>query len=158
MVSMTRSPAGWLMLAAALPALAWVVCGVVWLAAAAVGFPRAVDGRTMTLTEATAIASYADADRLLRGGADPNAPSHLRAGLIRNRESTMTPLEAATGAIRTGPLQMLVDRGATIDDRNYPVLWCGAVARRNQDMARFLEPRRPAGMSSIDCEKVRPLW
>ncbi len=155
---MKRAPVDWLTVAVALPAFVWVVCAAVWLAAAAFGLPGRADGRTMTLAEAAAVASYADVSRLLAGGADPNAPSHLRAGLVRNRESTMTPLEAATGAIRTGPLQMLVDRGATIDDRNYAVLWCGAVARRNQDMTRFLEPRRPRGLSSIDCEKVRPLW
>ena len=155
---MKRSRADWLLLAVAGPAAVWVVVCAVWLAGAAAGFPRGFDGRTMTLTEATAIASYADADRLLRGGADPNAPSHLRAGLIRNRESTMTPLEAATGAIRTGPVQMLIDRGARIDDQTFPVLWCGAMARRNQDLLRFLESRRQPGRSSINCATVRPLW
>jgi hypothetical protein len=74
-----------------------------------------------------------------------------------NAGTTMTPLEAATGAIRSGPLQMLVDRGATIDERNYAVLWCGAIARRNGDMLRFLASRRP-GEAPLDCTKVRPLW
>jgi len=155
---MKTSRADWLVLAVALPAAGWVVLTIAWLAGAAAGFPSGFDGRTMTLTEAAAIASYADADRLLRGGADPNARLHLRAGLIRNRESTMTPLEAATGAIRTGPVQMLVDRGARIDDQTSPVLWCAAVARRNQDMLRFLESRRQSSLSSIDCATVRPLW
>ena len=66
-------------------------------------------------------------------------------------------LEAATGAIRTGPVQMLVEHGATIDARNYSVLWCGAVARRNNDMLRFLESRR-LSQSAIDCATVRALW
>ena len=155
---MKSSPAEWIVRAVALPAAAWVVLSVVWLAGAALGVPRGFDGRSLTLTEAASIASHADADRLLRAGADPNAPSRLRAGLVRNRESSMTPLEASTAAIRTGPVQMLVDRGATIDARNYAVLWCGAVARGNQDLLRFLEPRRPPGLPSIDCRNVRPLW
>ncbi len=154
---MKRSPAEWFLLAVAIPPAVWVVFCVVWLAAAAVGLPRGFDGRTMTLSEATAVASYADAARLLRSGVDPNAPSRLRAGIIRNRESTMTPLEAATGAIRTGPVQMLVEHGAMIDARNYSVLWCGAVARRNNDMLRFLESRR-LNQSTIDCTAVRALW
>ena len=157
MVPMKRSHPEWLLLAVAVPPAVWVVFCVVWLVAAAVGLPRGFDGRTMTLSEATAIASYADAARLLRSGVDPNAPSRLRAGIVRNRESTMTPLEAATGAIRTGPVQMLVEHGAMIDSRNYSVLWCGAAARRNNDMLRFLESRRP-NQPAIDCATVRALW
>jgi hypothetical protein len=157
MVPMKRSHHEWFLLAIAVPPTAWVLFCVVWLAAAAVGLPRGFDGRTMTLSEATAVASYADAARLLRSGADPNAPARVRAGIIRNRESTMTPLEAATGAIRTGPVQMLVEHGAMIDARNYSVLWCGAVARRNNDMLRFLESRR-LSQSAIDCATVRALW
>ena len=154
---MKRSRTEWLLLAVAVPPAVWVAFCVVWLAAAAVGLPGGFDGRSMTLSEATAISSYADAARLLRSGVDPNAPSRLRAGIIRNRESTMTPLEAATGAIRTGPVQMLVEHGAMIDARNYSVLWCGAVARRNNDMLRFLESRR-LNQSAIDCATVRALW
>jgi ankyrin repeat protein len=143
--------------AVALPAAAWVAFSVVWLAASALGIPRDFDGRTMTLTEATAIASHADAARLLRSGADPNAPARLRAHLVRNNETTMTPLEAATGAIRTGPVQMLVDHGAKIDETNYPVLWCAARARNNEDMIRFLDSQRPY-KPVIDCRAVRPVW
>jgi hypothetical protein len=69
----------------------------------------------------------------------------------------MTPLEAATAAIRTGPLQLLIEGGATIDDHNYPILWCSATARHNRDMIRLLELRRPR-QSLIDCAAVRTLW
>ena len=147
----------WVLLAVALPPLGWIAFNLVWLVAAALGTPRGFDGRTMTLTEASAVASHADVARLLRGGADPNARGRLRAHLVMNDENTMTPLEAATGAIRTGPVQMLLDRGATIDERNYAVLWCGATARRNGDMLRFLESRRPT-TAPIECAKVRTLW
>ena len=148
----------WLLLATAAPAAVWVVFSAAWLAIAAIGGPRAFDGRTMTLTEATAIASYADAARLLRGGADPNAPARLRAGIVDLRARTMTPLEAATGAPRTGPVQMLVEHGAVIDDSNFSVLWCGALARGNQDVLRFLRSLRSLGEPSIDCSRVRALW
>jgi hypothetical protein len=141
----------------ALPATAWLVFCIVWLLFAGLGLPDSLDGRSMTLTEATAVASHADAARLLGKGADANARQRLRAGLVKNNESTMTPLEAATGAIRTGPLQMLVDHGATIDDANYSLLWCAATARNNQDMLRFLEMHRPAS-TPVDCARVRSLW
>jgi hypothetical protein len=143
--------------ALALPAAAWVVFCIVWLLAAAFQQPRGLDGRAMTLSEASAVASSADAFRLLRDGADPNAPARVRAHLVRNDERTLTPLEAATGAIRTGPVQMLVDHGARVDDNNVAVLWCGAMARNNQDVLRFLRSRR-AGQAPIDCGRVRPLW
>jgi hypothetical protein len=141
----------------ALPAVVWVGFCVIWLLSAALGIPRGFDSRTMTLTEATAVASHADAARLLDGGADPTAPGRLRAHLVMNDENTMTPLEAATGAIRNGPVQMLLDRGAKIDDGNFAVLWCGATARRNGDMLRFLESKRP-NTAPIDCTQVRALW
>jgi hypothetical protein len=143
--------------AVALPAAVWVVFSAIWLAASVLGIPRGFDGRTMTLTEATAVASHADVARLLQGGADPNAPARLRAHLVRNNETTITPLEAATGAIRTGPVQMLVDHGAKIDETNYAVLWCAARARNNEDMIRFLESQRPY-KAVIDCHAVRPVW
>jgi hypothetical protein len=156
MVPMTARP-NWILIAVAFPALGWIVFSVGWLVTAALGIPRAFDGRTMTLTEASAVASHADVARLLRNGADPNATARLRAGLVMNGGTTMTPLESATGAIRNGPVQMLVDRGARIDEGNYAVLWCGATARRNGDMLRFLEARRP-NAGPVDCAKVRALW
>jgi hypothetical protein len=156
MVPMTARP-NWVVIAVALPALAWTTFCAVWLVTAALGAPRAFDGREMTLTEASAVASHADVARLLGSGADPNIATRLRAGLVMNAETTMTPLEAATASIRTGPVQMLVDSGARIDRRNYSVLWCGATARRNGDMLRFLASRRP-DTAPIDCAHVRALW
>ena len=150
-------PPAWLLLAVALPAALGALCAVLWLVGAAAGFPRGADGRTLTLSEAAAIASHADVARLLRSGVDPNAPSRVRAGLVGNRERVMTPLEAATAAIRTGPLQLLVEAGATIDDHNYPVLWCSATAHHNQDMIRLLESRR-SNRPPLDCAAVPTLW
>jgi hypothetical protein len=143
--------------ALALPAVAWVTFCVIWLLCAVLGIPRGFDGRGMTLTEATAVASHADAERLLQAGADPNARARLRAHLVMNDEKIMTPLEAATGMFRTGPVQLLVDHGATIDESNLAVLWCGAMARNNQDMLRLLKMRN-GSKTSIDCRTVRPLW
>lgn len=143
--------------AVAFPAALWVAVCIVWLLLTALHVPRSFDGRSMTLTEATAVASHADAARLLQAGANPDAPARLRMGLVKNRASMMTPLEAATGAIRTGPVQMLLDHGATIDETNYAVLWCAATTRNNQDMLRFLKMHRLAS-TPVDCARVRSLW
>jgi hypothetical protein len=69
----------------------------------------------------------------------------------------MTPLEAATAAVRTGPVQMLIEHGAVVNGENYAVLWCGARARGNQEMLRFLQARSPTH-TPIDCSMVRTLW
>src|SRR5258705_6684992 len=102
MVPMT-SRANWLLAAVALPALGWVALSAVWLVMAVLGVPRGFDSRAMTLTEASAGARHADAALLLRDGADPNAAARLRAGLLMNGETTITPPEAATRAITRGP-------------------------------------------------------
>jgi ankyrin repeat protein len=144
--------------AVASPAAAWTAFCVVWLVAAVFGVPSAFDGRTMTLPEAAAVASHADAARLLEAGADANARARVRAHLVRNDEKALTPLEAATAAIRTGPVQLLVDRGARIDDSNFAVLWCAAQARNNQDMVRFLRSRRASPAANVDCTRVASIW
>jgi hypothetical protein len=138
------------------PPAAWVVISATWLVTSAAN-PSAIDSRAMTLTETMAISSYADADRLLRGGADPNAPSRMRAGIVDLNTHMLTPLEAATGAVRNGPVNMLVEHGAVINEQNYSVLWCAAVARGNRNMQQFLQSRSPASVP-IDCSRVRSLW
>ena len=138
------------------PPLAWVFISAAWLVVSTLG-PSAFDSRAMTLTETMAISSYADADRLLRSGADPNAPSRMRAGIVDLNTHMLTPLEAATGAVRNGPVDMLVEHGAVINERNYAVLWCGAVARGNRNMQQFLQSRSPAS-TPVDCSRVRTLW
>lgn len=151
-------PPLWLALAAALPGLIGAACGVLWLLGAAAGLPAGADSRTLTLSEAMVVASHADVIRLLHSGADPNAPSHVRAGLVGIREHSVTPIEAATASIRTGPIRQLMEAGARIDEQNYPVLWCAATVRRNQDMLRFLASQHPPGPSPLDCSTVRALW
>ena len=156
MPNRTRNVRTMMMLALAAPPLAWVVISAAWLALAAAA-PRAFDGRTMSLAETMAVSSYADAERLLRSGADPNVPARLRPGIVDLHPHTMTPLEAATAAVRTGPVQMLVEHGAVINEENYAVLWCAARARRNQDMLQFLQARSPTH-ASIECSMIRRLW
>ena len=147
-----------LQLAVAAPAVAWIVVMAVWLIAATVGMQPGGHATPMTLSEAAAVASYADVSRLLASGVDPNGRYRVRAHLVRNDERTLTPLEAATGAIRTGPLQMLFDHGAHIDESTYPVLWCAANARHNDDMIKFLQVHLLTNVYAVDCGNVRPVW
>lgn len=145
-------------LAVAAPAFAWLALIVVWLIASVVGIQPGGRATPMTLSEATAVASHADVARLLAAGADPNGRYRVRANLVRNDERMLTPFEAATGAIRTGPLQMLFDHGARIDESTYPVLICAAHARNNDDMIKFLQVHLLTDVYAVDCGTVRRVW
>ena len=147
-----------LVLAAAAPAAIWIVLVGLWLIAATVGGQPGGGTEEMTLSEAAAVASYADVARLLAAGVDPNGRYRVRANLVRNDERMLTPLEAATGAIRTGPLQTLFDHGARIDETTYPVLWCAANARHNDDMITFLQVHLLTNVYAVDCGNVRRVW
>ena len=151
-------PVNRLLLVTAGAAAIWLVLTIVWLAAAALGVQPGGDPKSLTLSEASAVASHADVARLLDAGADPNGTYRVRANLVRNDERMLTPLEAATGAIRSGPLQMLVDRGARIDAMTYPVLLCAAKARHNDDMLRLLDKHLQSDVYAVDCENVRKVW
>ena len=116
MVPMKRSPAEWFLLAVAIPPAVWVVFCVVWLASAAVGFPRGFDGRTMTLSEATAIPPT----RMPRGcfAAEPiqraSAPSRRHYSKPREHDDAARSGDGRDSN-RSGP-----DAGRT---------WCGDRAR-----------------------------
>src|SRR4051812_35076141 len=154
----SSATSGRLALAAAVPAAIWIAGCMVWLAMVAAGVPPGGNSRTMTLSEAAAVASHADVARLLAVGADPNAASRVRAHLVRNDERMLTPLEASTGAIRTGPLEMLVEKGARIDASTYPVLVCAAQARHNDDMLTLLQAHQPSDVLAVYCPSVRRVW
>jgi len=129
-----------------------------WLIASTLGVQPGGGATPMTLSEAAALASYADVTRLLAAGVDPNGRYRVRANLVRNDERTLTPLEAATGAIRTGPLQLLFDHGARVDETTYPVLICAAQARHNDDMIKFLQVHLLTDVYAVDCGNVRRVW
>jgi hypothetical protein len=148
----------WATLALGLPATIGAAVAALWLSGAALGVPPGADGRRLTLPEAMAVASHADVARLLRAGADPNGRTIVRGSLVRNQGRPMTPLEAATGAVRTGPLKMLVDAGAIIDEQTYPVLWCAASARGNRDMLDLLRSRDSQRTPPANCSAAQPLW
>lgn len=151
--------ARWMTGAVAGPALAaagWVA----FVLLAQVLAPSLVDGRTLTLPEAAALGSEADIVRLVRAGADPNASARVRLGVLREIDQRMTPLEAgAAGRIgdRDGVMRLLVEAGAALDDRSYPVVWCLADYRQNDDTLSFLQGHLP-GATTPDCARVRTPW
>ena len=108
----------------------------------------------LTLAEAAALEDSGEIVRLLRRGADPAEPSRVRAGIIRDVDMTMTPLEAAVIQDHPDAADLLVREGAPIDARNFAALWCLAQPRQDDMMLRFLQ-RRAAPSLPRDCSRVR---
>ena len=105
----------------------------------------------VTLSEAVATRNNAEALRLIRGGANPNEPSRVRAGLLTSdHDVAVTPVEAAVGAQRADVLRMLLANGATIDEKEMRVLRCYEQVRRDSGIREILGGDAPA----VDCAGV----
>lgn len=66
---------------------------------------------TLTLSEATALRDQATVLVLLDGGADPDVPYRIRAGLTGEREMVVTPMQAAIGEDRAEMAALLLSHG-----------------------------------------------
>ena len=96
----------------------------------------------VTLGEAVATRNNAEALRLIEHGADPNAPSHVRDGLLTNGyEVNVKPVEAAVGAQRADSLRMLLANGVSLDEPELLVLRCLERTRRDSGVREILEAR-----------------
>ena len=94
----------------------------------------------VTLSEAIATRNTGEALRLIAQGADPNAASRVRDGLlVDGRDVVVTPVEAAVGAQRADALRQLLSYGARIDDRERLVLRCYEHTRRDAGVRDILE-------------------
>ncbi len=71
----------------------------------------------LTLAEAAALKDRGTMRRLLRAGADPNAPGRVRAGVLKDDELVLTPLEASVGTRTPDAMRLLLANGARLDAR-----------------------------------------
>jgi len=93
----------------------------------------------VTLSEAIATRNTGEALRLIAQGADPNAASRVRGGLLVNRDVLVAPVEAAVGAQRADALRQLLAYGARVDDHERLVLRCYERARRDSGIREILD-------------------
>lgn len=149
---MTR-PTALVAAATAMPCVVLAIVSGWWFAAGLAGgglWPP----DDVTLAEAVATRNTAEALRLIEHGADLNAPSRVRAGLLTsNYDVSVTPLEAAVGAKRADVLRMLLANGATVDAARLQVLLCYERERSDSGVRELLEAR--AGNVHPDCTGVR---
>src|SRR5688572_14966585 len=143
-----------LVLALAGPSLVLLVAAGVILSAALGGYEPLAGPEDLTLAEAAAIRDEAEVLRLIRAGADPDAPAIVRRGILNDPGYLLTPLEAAVAAGHVEVVQLLVRNGAVIDGRNFPILSCLAQEHGETEILSFLNQRAPAGVT-VDCADVR---
>jgi hypothetical protein len=109
----------------------------------------------VTLSEAVAMSDLGESIRLLTLGADPNARYEL-AGVFRSdAHATLTPLEAAVLTRELYMMDVVVDHGARIDERNTRTLQCLARAVDAPAVAEYLAERSTRVES---CEGVVLPW
>jgi hypothetical protein len=147
----------WPALGAAVPSVAAAILMMVL----AIGSMPAVGAfaprEPLTLAEAAGLHDKAEIVRLIRRGHDPNIPARVRRGVLRSPEYVMTPIEAAIAGRRVDVVGLLTQMGAVIDEHNYPVLWCFALANKDADVIAFVEARQQ-GNTPRDCTSVATAW
>lgn len=132
----------WRAAAVAAPGCALGAGLAIALAGAALGRSPIWPDQDLTLSEAVVTRAEADLVRLLRTGADPNAPYDVRPGLLESRAVRVTPIEAAVRSHDAEMLERLLRHGASIDAAAWNRLRCLAVA--DEGLAELLERHRPA--------------
>lgn len=97
----------------------------------------------VTLSEAAAIASSGEVDRLVRAGDDPNRLAPVRPGILTDGALRLTPLEAAVWSRNDAMARQLFDLGVVVD---------GTTSRR----LRCLHDRHPEPAVRAWLEQVSP--
>ena len=135
---------------AAAPAIALTV----WCAATAgaVLFGRTPEfwtGGALTLSEAAALRDQGEVARQIEAGADPNREYDLRPGVLAIERAI--PLEAAVAARRAEIVNVLMQEGATLNERGWRRLHCAAVETRAADVVRAIDELKPVDASLLPC-------
>src|SRR5688500_20198729 len=103
------------MVAFALPGALLILGTAVMLLGLAFGIDPLWRVEPLTLAEAAALRDNGEVVRLIHAGENPNAPTTVRAELLRNDPLTLTPLEAAVGSDRPDMIEVLLENRAILD-------------------------------------------
>ena len=142
----------------AAPGILFVLLTATVVVGPLVGFDPIWRSEALTLPEAAGLRDDGEVQRLLRDGADVNAAGSIRPDFVKSYAITMTPLEAAVGIRRADMVTLLLDRGATLDQSNWPRLVCFARQERAADVEAVLIARGPAGATQASCDGIKTPW
>ena len=141
-------------IAVAAPGCVLAVLSVIALAIAAFGEHPMWPHEPLNLVEAAITREEAEAVRLIEDGHDPNARYPVRAGLMFDHSTRLTPLEAAVARDDVPTLRQLLARGAMMDAGIWSRLRCNAPGER---IPPVLDELRPAG-AAMQCAGVTAPW
>ncbi len=93
----------------------------------------------VTLSEAAAIASSGEVERLVRHGGDPNRRARVSPGILTDGVLQLTPIESAVWSRNEAMARQLVGLGAVIDDSTARRLRCLHEAHPDASVRAWLE-------------------
>ncbi len=111
----------------------------------------------MTLSEAAALHDNGEVARLIGLGEDVNGTSLVRSGILANHSLVLTPIEAAVASERADMVEVLLERGARVDEAMWMRLMCFSASVEAEDVLALLEPLR-SDASVENCDLVQVPW
>ena len=152
---MTRNRQRVMALAVALPGvLVAALFGVSGATALVTGKPLLWPPTELTLSEAVGLRDQGEAVRLVMLGADPNRRYDVREVFRDDEHILLTPLEAAVITREDYMLDLVLDHGARIDQRNAATLQCLAKAVGAEAITSRIIERS----GEVDCAGVELPW
>jgi hypothetical protein len=146
--------ATWAALALAMPGCLLALGLTAALPLAAFGQRVMWPHESYNLAEAAAARDEAEVVRLIEDGHDPNIRYPVQAGLVFEKPTHLTPLEAAIAANDAAVFRQLLAKGAAIDASLWAYLRCVADDSR---VAPVLDAHRPPNVV-LGCDGVRLPW
>lgn len=143
--------------ALAIPAAVVALLHALMLTAAVAGRHPFWQAHPINLSEAAALHDAGEVARLIGQGEDPNRRRDVRAGLIRDDASRLTPLEAAVAEDRPEIVALLLHHGALLEPDTWTGLHCLAGRSSAAGARSYLETVRPPA-ASASCDGVAPPW
>jgi hypothetical protein len=144
-------------MAAALPAAALGVMTAGMLLRALVGPHPYWHAQPLNLSEAAAVRDPATVARLIRHGEDAYLRRRVRADLLFNDSSELTPIEAAIASGRSDVLEIILSSAPPPDPAEWNRLRCLAALERDEELREALDRFKPAS-AVVDCTGVTRPW
>ena len=139
-------------------ALPGIVVGVAFAVSGAAalfrGRPLIWPPTEVTLSEAVALRDQGEVVRQIMTGIDPNNRYVVRRVFRDNEEVALTPLEAAVVTRELYMVDLVVDYGASVNERNAATLQCLAIGVGMETIRRYLADL--AG--EADCDGIELPW